>query len=67
MAVTKEDAIKAYGEGKVRRLYTIEGHEAQQHFVSGERLWAALTDAVDMNSVFVTFDGENFGVYEVTK
>lgn len=63
--MNKADAVKAYAEKRVRKLYAVEGHEAKQHFVEGKRVLAALKEADDINNVFITFDDGNFGVYEL--
>ena len=66
MAVTKEDAVKAYGDRKVRRLFSIEGHEAKERFVPADRIFQVLGTAANVENCFITWDGESFGVYEVS-
>lgn len=64
--ITKADAQKAYAENRVRKLYAVEGHEAVGKFIDGRRILEALKNALDIESVFVTYDDKSFGVYEVT-
>lgn len=61
----KEEALRAYGEGRVRKLFVITGKDARMHFVPGDELWNAVRNAENVENTFITFDGESFGLYEV--
>ncbi len=66
--MTKENAMEAYKQGRVRYLYTLESSEAAKHFVDvGVLLNVINAENVDQDQCFITFDGSNFGLYEIVK
>jgi hypothetical protein len=64
MAITKEDAQKAYHDQRVRRLFSLEGRDVKKQFITGARMIEVLQNASNINNVFITYNDENFGVYE---